>query len=75
VNVNVRGVDLPISSGECSAVPGVIMEIGKDARSRRRWKLAPACLDRPVLIVLVVSLALIVVLFGLLWLGFNYLAA
>jgi len=32
-------------------------------------------LDRPVLIVLVVSLALIVVLFGLLWLGFNYLAA
>ncbi len=31
-------------------------------------------LDRPVLVVLAVSLALIVVLFGLLWLGFNYLA-
>jgi hypothetical protein len=31
-------------------------------------------LDRPVLVVLVVSLGLIVVLFALLWLGFNYLA-
>jgi hypothetical protein len=31
-------------------------------------------LDRPVLVVLAVSLGLIVVLFGLLWLGFNYLA-
>jgi len=67
VNVNVRGVDLPISSREYSAVPGDKIETPVEARA--------GMLDRPVLIVLVVSLALIVVLFGLLWLGFNYLAA
>jgi hypothetical protein len=30
-------------------------------------------LDRPVLIVLVVSLTLLVILFGALWLGFNFM--
>jgi hypothetical protein len=30
-------------------------------------------LDRPVLLVLCVSLALIVIIFGALWLGFNFM--
>ncbi len=30
-------------------------------------------LDRPVLVVLVVSLTLIIIIFGALWLGFNWM--